>query len=91
VFRDFSRSSRDVEARTMLRHWRSQFSEAVQAFHEDEEGMEAIQVVMLVAIAAVVLLVLKKYGRRILDYANNQMNSLMSDEEWEGAAEGAGG
>jgi len=38
---------------------RNEHLSAVRSFHEDEDGMEAIQVIMIVAIAAVVLALLK--------------------------------
>jgi len=44
------------------------FSRAIRGFHEDEEGLEALQVVMIIAIAAVILLFIRMYWRQISNW-----------------------
>ena len=46
------------------------------AFHEDEEGMEAIQVVMIVAIGALVLLGLAKMWPTISSWVKSTISNL---------------
>jgi Flp pilus assembly pilin Flp len=41
---------------------------ALQAFHNDEDGLEAIQVVMIVAIASVVLIALLKFWEDVKSF-----------------------
>jgi hypothetical protein len=49
-------------------------------FHQDEDGMEALQVVMLVAIAAIILIFLKSViWPRIRGWVQGKINELTSD------------
>jgi Flp pilus assembly pilin Flp len=40
-----------------------------RTFHNDEDGLEAVQVVMIVAIAAMVLVAMGKFGNDIIKWA----------------------
>ena len=52
-------------------------SAAVRLFHNDEDGMEAIQVVMVVAIGAVILLAFAKFvWPMIRDYTKSAINEI---------------
>ncbi len=42
---------------------------AMKKFHNDEDGLEAVQVVMIVAIAALVLIAMSKFGTDIVKWA----------------------
>jgi len=50
--------------------------QAVRAFHEDEDGMEALQVVIIVAIAAVVLGLLKIFWPEIKSWTKTAVKNL---------------
>lgn len=47
---------------------------SLQAFHRDEDGMEAIQVVLILAIAAVALLVIKNKWDTIKSFFNDNVD-----------------
>ena len=49
----------------------------LRAFHDDEEGMEALQVVMIVAISAVVLILLKTFFTEIKTWAKGVLGSMI--------------
>lgn len=54
-------------------------SDAVCLFHNDEDGMEAVQVVMVVAIGAVILLAFAKFVWPLIkDYTKNAINEITS-------------
>jgi Flp pilus assembly pilin Flp len=48
-----------------------QLKSAVQKFHSDERGLEAIQVVMILAVAAVALIVVKNKWDAIKKFFND--------------------
>ena len=52
--------------------------QAVAAFHNDEDGMEAVQVIMIVAIAAVVLAVLKVLFPQISSWMQQAVQNIIS-------------
>lgn len=49
----------------------------LRRFHEEEEGLEAIQVVMIVAVASVCLLVIKEWWPVISDWVKQALDILM--------------
>jgi Flp pilus assembly pilin Flp len=53
--------------------------DASRTFHNDEDGLEAVQVVMIVAIAAMVLVAMGKFGNDIIKWAKGVFtNDLQS-------------
>jgi hypothetical protein len=55
---------------------RSATANSLRAFHEDEDGMEALQVVMIVAAAALVLIALKGLIGTVHQWAEEKVNEL---------------
>lgn len=53
-------------------HWRK--------FHEDEDGLEAIQVVMIVAIAAIVLIAVMTIGQEVFQWLRDKWNELKGED-----------
>ncbi|MDA1233034.1 MAG: hypothetical protein O2856_19895 [Planctomycetota bacterium] len=53
------------------------FKISLNRFHEDEDGIEAIQVVMILAIAAVALLVIKSAWPTIRSWFDDALDELM--------------
>ena len=49
-------------------------------FHNDEEGLEALQVVMIIAIAAVILVAAGVIGQTVVDLTNDKM-LLLKDKQ----------
>jgi len=47
-----------------------------RVFHEDENGIEAIQVVMIVAIAAIVLIAVMTLGQEVYTWAKEKWEAL---------------
>ena len=45
-------------------------------FHEDEDGIEAIQVVMIVAIAAIVLIAFMTVGKEVFSWMKEKWNEM---------------
>ena len=45
-------------------------------FHNDEEGLEALQVVMIIAIAAVILVAAGTVGQSVVDFTKEKLNAL---------------
>ena len=59
----------------------SQVKNLVAKFHNDEDGIEAIQVVMIVAIAAVILIgLLAFYKETIGDYITTKTDELTTED-----------
>ena len=56
----------------MLKKQRS----ALKAFHNDEDGIEAVQVIMIVAIAAIVLIAVMTVGQEVLDWLKQKWQEL---------------
>ena len=48
----------------------------LRGFHENEDGMEAIQVVMIVAIAALVLIAFFTVGDRVFEWVGKMLTDL---------------
>ena len=48
----------------------------VRKFHNDEEGLEALQVVMIIAIAAVILVAAGTVGQSVVDFTKTKLNAL---------------
>lgn len=57
----------------------ARINKSLTAFHEEENGMEAVQVVMLVAIAALVLIALVTFGGEIIKWVRTNWTNLKSD------------
>ena len=49
-------------------------------FHNDDEGLEALQVVMIIAIAAVILVAAGVIGQTVVDFTNDKM-LLLKDKQ----------
>ena len=48
----------------------------VEIFHNDEDGIEAVQVIMIVAIAAIVLIAVMTVGQEVMDWLKEKWNEL---------------
>ena len=51
-------------------------SKVANIFHEEEDGIEAVQVIMIVAIAAVVLIAVMTDGQEVLDWLKEKWQEL---------------
>ena len=51
-------------------------SDLVRTFHEDEDGIEAVQVVMVVAIAAIILIATMTVGQEVFKWMKDQWGTL---------------
>ena len=49
---------------------------AFASFHNDEDGIEAVQVIMIVAIAAIILVAVMTVGQEVLDWLKEKWKSL---------------
>jgi Flp pilus assembly pilin Flp len=49
---------------------------ALDIFHKDEDGIEAVQVIMIVAIAAIVLIAVMTVGQEVLDWLKEKWSEL---------------
>lgn len=54
----------------------TQWINQVRSFHEDEDGIEAVQVVMVVAIAAIVLIAVMTVGQEVFDWSKEKWGEL---------------
>lgn len=61
-----------IRANAMLR----KLFEPLQSFHEDEDGIEAIQVVMIVAIAAIILIGFMTVGKEVFSWMKEKWNEM---------------
>lgn len=52
----------------------------VRSFHEDEDGIEAVQVVMIVAIAAIILVAMMTVGNKIYEWMEEKWGELEGTE-----------
>ncbi len=52
----------------------------LRSFHEDEDGLEAIQVVMIVAIAAIVLIAVMTIGQEVYDWLREKWDKLKGED-----------
>lgn len=50
----------------------------IQSFHDDEDGLEALQAIMIVAIAAVVLIGLMTFGDKVFEWLEKMWKQLTS-------------
>lgn len=48
----------------------------LRAFHEDEDGLEALQTIMIVAIAAVILIGLMVFGDKVFSWLGEKWDEL---------------
>lgn len=53
--------------------------DSLQAFHDDEDGMETLQVVMIVGIAAVILLVLITQWKKIQKWFGGKTDEVIKE------------
>jgi Flp pilus assembly pilin Flp len=49
---------------------------AVHVFHNEEDGIEAVQVIMIVAIAAIVLIAVMTVGQEVMDWLKEKWQEL---------------
>lgn len=54
----------------------TKFKNWLRRFHEEEEGIEALQVVMIVAIAAIVLIAVMTVGDEVMEWLKEKWNEL---------------
>lgn len=52
------------------------FSSLIRNFHQDEDGIEAVQVVMIVAIAAIILVAMMTVGNKIYGWMEKKWGEL---------------
>ena len=52
------------------------FTKLIRKFHNDEEGLEALQVVMIIAIAALVMIACATLGKEAVDWMGQKWTSL---------------
>jgi hypothetical protein len=50
---------------------------AIRAFHEDEEGLEALQVVMIIAIAAAILIAVMKLWPHVQEWFSKETDQIL--------------
>jgi len=48
----------------------------LRRFHDDQEGLEAVQTVMIVAIAAVILIAVMTLGQEVFDWLREKWDEL---------------
>lgn len=49
---------------------------SVHIFHNEEDGIEAVQVIMIVAIAAIVLIAVMTLGQEVMDWLKEKWQEL---------------
>ena len=49
-------------------------------FHDDEDGIEAVQIVMIVAIAAIILIAFMTVGQEVFTWMKDKWNELKGEE-----------
>ena len=54
----------------------SKIKKQLAAFHNDEDGLEALQVVMIVAIAAIVLIAVMTLGGEVYEWVTEKWEEL---------------
>jgi Flp pilus assembly pilin Flp len=57
----------------------NKFRQALATFHQDEDGIEALQVVMIVAIAAIVLIGFMTVGQEVFSWMREKWNELKGE------------
>jgi len=53
---------------------------AIRRLHRDERGMEAMQTVMIIAIAALVIVVVVKFGNKIVAWASGKEQEMENEK-----------
>lgn len=48
----------------------------IKDFHNEQDGIEAVQVIMIVAIAAIVLIAVMTLGQEVMDWLKEKWNEL---------------
>lgn len=59
---------------------KSLIGQKISRFHEDEDGIEALQVVMIVAIAAIVLVGVMTIGQEVFDWMKEKWGEMRDQE-----------
>lgn len=52
----------------------------LRRFHDDEDGLEAVQTVMIVAIAAMIMIAVMVLGQDVFDWLKEKWNELRGKE-----------
>ena len=55
---------------------KKKLASSLDIFHQDEDGIEAVQVIMIVAIAAIVLIAVMTVGQEVLDWLKGKWSEL---------------
>jgi Flp pilus assembly pilin Flp len=58
----------------------TKFTSSIRKFHNDEEGLEALQVVMIIAIAAMVMIACATVGKAAVTWMNQKWTSLKGQD-----------
>lgn len=56
--------------------WPSDLSSKIQKFHQNEDGMEALQIVMIIAVAAILLIGFNSYGTKIYNWMAGKIDTF---------------
>ena len=59
----------------------SKLTSSVSKFHNDEEGLEALQVVMIIAIAAMVMIACAAIGKAANGFMGKHANTLINNTD----------
>ena len=59
----------------------SKFTSSARRFHNDEEGLEALQVVMIIAIAAMVMIACAAIGKAANKFMGTHANTLINNTD----------
>jgi hypothetical protein len=59
----------------------SKFTSTARKFHNDEEGLEALQVVMIIAIAAMVMIACAAIGKAANKFMGTHANTLINNTD----------
>jgi Flp pilus assembly pilin Flp len=58
----------------------TKFTSSIRKFHNDEEGLEALQVVMIIAIAAMVMIACATVGKAAVTWMTEKWTSLKGQD-----------
>jgi Flp pilus assembly pilin Flp len=59
----------------------TKFTNSLRKFHQDEEGLEALQVVMIIAIAAIVMIACATLGKTAVGWMQKQWKAMQKGGE----------
>jgi len=54
----------------------------LSAFHENEDGIEALQVVMIIAVAAIALILVKVFWGELAEFTRGMWDQVVGEGEW---------